>query len=229
MISVRKAAQRGLTQFNWLLSRHTFSFGHYFDPDFVGFRSLRVINDDLVSPGAGFGMHAHQDMEIVTLVLSGALEHRDTLGSGSVITPGMVQRMTAGRGIKHSEFNHSSTEPVHFLQIWVEPQSRGLNPSYQEADLRFLDGAALVASPDGIGAAVKIHQDVRIWVWNVAQEEERLLTLKPGRFAWLHVARGMVGIDSEIAEAGDGIAVSNEEALTVRGLNQSEVVVFDLS
>jgi hypothetical protein len=229
MITIRQAQQRGKTELAWLRSSHSFSFGDYLDPDFMGFRSLRVINEDIVAPGAGFGMHSHRDMEIVTLVLSGALEHRDSLGSGSVIRPGMVQRMTAGRGIKHSEFNHSKTDPVHFLQIWVEPLRRGLDPSYQDSELRFLDGIACVASPTAAAAAVTIHQDVRMSLWRMPAGSERLLTIAPRRCGWLQVTTGSAVIGASGIGAGDGAAIVDEQALPVQARSDAEILVFDLA
>jgi redox-sensitive bicupin YhaK (pirin superfamily) len=229
MITIRPSQKRGSTELEWLKSKHTFSFGDYYDPDFLGFRSLRVINEDIVAPGKGFGMHSHRDMEIVTVVLGGALQHADSLGTGSVIRAGTVQRMTAGSGIRHSEFNASASEPVHFLQIWVEPARRGREPSYQEAVFEFRGAVASVAAPEGEEAAVTINQDVRISIWKVTAGTEMPLTIKPGRAAWLQVMRGTVTLNAVTAHVGDGVAVTEEELVTVKGLNDSEVLLFDLS
>lgn len=229
MITIRPSQKRGSTELEWLKSKHTFSFGDYYDPDFLGFRSLRVINEDIVAPGKGFGMHSHRDMEIVTVVLEGALQHADSLGTGSVIRAGTVQRMTAGSGIRHSEFNASASEPVHFLQIWVEPARRGLEPSYQEATLQFRGAVASVAAPERGEAAVTINQDVRIAIWKVAAGTAMPLAIQPGRAVWLQVMGGAVTLNAVTAHVGDGVAVIEEELVTVKGVNDSEVLLFDLS
>jgi len=232
MIEVRRAAERGRTDWGWLDSRHTFSFGDYHDPGHMGFRSLRVINDDRVEPGAGFGTHGHRDMEILSYVLEGGLEHKDSMGTGSVIRPGEIQFMRAGTGVTHSEFNHSKTEPVHFLQIWIVPDARGLPPAYgqqpvdREAARRHF---VLLASKDGRDGSLQIQQDVDLWLALIGPSETRVLPLRPGRHAWVHVARGSVAVNGKELTEGDGVAVSDEEALALVGRDQAEVLVFDLA
>src|SRR5690242_3155849 len=207
MLSVRRSDQRGLTRLDWLNSHHTFSFGDYYDPAAMGFSVLRVINDDTVAPRAGFPTHAHADMEIVTWVLSGALEHRDSLGNGSIIRPGDAQRMSAGRGVTHSEFNHSSDAPVHFLQIWLIPNRRGLPPGYEQrnfSDAERRGRLRLIVSDDGGENSIRIHQDARVHAGLLAARESATHSLEPGRKAWLHVARGTVAANGTRLETGDG-------------------------
>ena len=232
MIRIRRAAERGRTDLGWLDSRHTFSFGDYHDPVHMGYRDLRVINDDRVKPGQGFGRHGHKDMEILSYVLEGALQHQDSTGGGGVIRPGEIQMMRAGTGVMHSEFNHSKTEPVHFLQIWIVPDTRGLEPAY--AEQRFDRDAAgksfvLLASRDRRPGALTIHQDVSLWVGLLAPCEERELQLEPGRHAWVHVARGAVRLNGTDLEEGDGAAVSLESRLQFAGRQPAEVLIFDLA
>ncbi len=232
MISLRPASERGHTSIDWLDSWHSFSFGDYHDPRWRGFRSLRVINDDRVAPGGGFDTHPHRDMEIITWVLAGALEHRDSLGNGSVIRPGDMQRMTAGSGILHSEFNPSSSESVHLLQIWLFPDRKGLAPGYeQRAFLRgdLKNALRLVASGDGRNESVTIHQDADVYV--AALDAGRALPhqLAPGRFAWLQVATGSVELNGQELQAGDGAALSDERALAIVGRTDADVVLFDLA
>ena len=232
MIQVRSAADRGRTDWGWLDSRHTFSFGDYYDPAHMGFRTLRVINDDRVKPGAGFGTHGHQDMEILSYVLEGALQHKDSSGGGGVIRPGEIQFMRAGAGVTHSEYNHSKAEPVHFLQIWIVPDTRALKPAYGQ--LTFDRQAArqafvLLASRDGRHGSVQVHQDVELRVGLVAAGERRELALRPGRHAWVHVARGSVSLNGTTLQEGDGAAVSGEEKLSFLGERDAEVLVFDLA
>ena len=232
MIQVRPAAERGRTDWGWLDSRHTFSFGDYWDPKYMGFRSLRVINDDRVRPGAGFGAHGHQDMEILSYVLEGALEHKDSSGGGGVIRPGEIQFMRAGTGVRHSEYNHSKAEPVHFLQIWIVPDKRGLPPTYgqltfdREAARR---GLVRLASRDGRDGGLQVQQDVELWVGDVPPGERRELPLGPGRHAWVHVARGAVTLNGTALREGDGAAVSDEPKLSLVGEREAEVLVFDLA
>ncbi len=232
MVQLRPAADRGRTDWGWLDSRHTFSFGEYYDPAHMGFGTLRVVNDDRVKAGAGFGTHGHQDMEILSYVLEGALEHKDSSGGGGVIRPGEIQFMRAGTGVTHSEYNHSPTEPVHFLQIWIVPDTRGLRPTYGQ---RSIDRAAaqrgfvLLASSDGRDESVQVHQDVDLWLALVAEGERRELGLRPGRRAWVHVARGTVSLDGTVLRDGDGAAVSAEEKLTFLGEQAAEVLVFDMA
>jgi hypothetical protein len=232
MIQVRPAGERGRTDWGWLDSRHTFSFGEYRDPRHMGFRALRVINDDRVAAGAGFGTHGHQDMEILSYVLEGALRHEDSSGGGGVIRPGEIQFMRAGTGVMHSEYNDSTREPVHFLQIWIVPDARGLKPTYgqlafdQEAARR---GFVLLASPDGRERSLQVHQDVELWMTLVGAGERRQRPLRPGRHAWVHVARGSVAANGTPLGEGDGAAVTGESMLEVEGVADAEVLVFDLA
>ena len=232
MIQVRPASDRGRTEWGWLDSRHTFSFGEYHDPAHMGFRSLRVINDDRVKPGAGFGTHGHRDMEILSYVLEGALAHKDSSGGGGVIRPGEIQFMRAGTGVTHSEYNDSKTAPVHFLQVWIVPDSRGLKPAYgqrafdRDAARRSL---VLLASRDGREGSLQVSQDVDLWVTLLEAGERRSLTLRPGRHAWVHVARGSAAVNGTALQEGDGAAVTGEDALTLTGQDQAEVLVFDLA
>ena len=229
---VRKAGERGRTDWGWLDSRHTFSFGEYHEPGHMGFRALRVINDDRVEAGQGFGTHGHSDMEILSYVLEGALAHKDSLGTGSVIKPGEIQMMRAGTGVRHSEHNASRTDPVHFLQIWIVPDQRGLAPAYgqhpvdREAARR---GFSLLASKDGRDGSLQIHQDVDLWLALVEEGERRELALRSGRHAWVHVARGAVEVNATPLAEGDGAAVSGANALTLAGGDSAEVLVFDLA
>jgi redox-sensitive bicupin YhaK (pirin superfamily) len=232
MIVRRPANGRGRTQIGWLDSWHSFSFGDYYDPAHVDFRSLRVLNDDRVAAGQGFGMHPHRDMEIITYMLSGALEHKDSLGTGSVIRPGEVQRMSAGTGIRHSEFNPSPTEPAHLLQIWFTPERRGLEPGYEQK--AFPEGERrnrwrLVASRDGRDGSVTIHQDAAMYVTSLDAGKTATHELARGRHGWLQVARGAVTLNGEPLQTGDGAAVSDESELTVSATDPAEVVLFDLA
>jgi redox-sensitive bicupin YhaK (pirin superfamily) len=232
MIQIRPAEERGHTDWGWLDSRHTFSFGDYFDPRHAGFRALRVINDDRVGPGAGFGTHGHRDMEILSYVLAGALEHEDSSGGGGVIRPGEIQFMRAGSGVTHSEYNHSRTEPVHFLQIWIVPDQRGLRPAYGQ---RACDRAAaargfvLLASRDGRQDSLQVQQDVDLWLTLLAAGESRELRLRPGRQTWIHVARGEVSANGSELQAGDGAALTGEDSLRLLGQQAAEVLLFDLA
>lgn len=232
--SVRKADERGRADFGWLDSRHTFSFGHYHDPKHMGFGPLRVINDDRVAGGGGFPPHAHSDMEIISYVLDGALEHKDSLGTGSVIRPGDIQRMSAGSGVRHSEFNASVKEPVHFLQIWIIPERRGLPASYEQK--RFDDAEKrgrlrLIGSRDGREASVTIHQDVDLYAALLAEGETATHTLRGGRSAWLHVARGAVTVNGTHLQAGDGVGVTTTGDLVLAGARggDAEVLLFDMA
>lgn len=230
MMQVRKAAERGRADFGWLDSRHTFSFGEYYDPNFMGFGPLRVINDDRVAPGAGFGAHGHRDMEIVSYVLDGALAHKDSLGSGSTIRPGDVQRMSAGTGIRHSEFNASETEPVRFLQIWLLPDRNGMAPSYEEK--AFPDRAGklrLVASRDAREGSVTINTDADLYATILAKGEEAKHAFAPGRIGWVQVARGALDVNGVSLEEGDGLAIAEEAAITlVAREDGAEAIVFDM-
>jgi quercetin 2,3-dioxygenase len=232
MITIRPAAQRGHTDFGWLDSWHTFSFGDYMDYDQMGFHSLRVINDDKVAAGGGFPTHPHRDMEIITWVLSGALEHKDSLGTGSVIRPGDLQRMTAGTGILHSEFNGSKSEPVHLLQIWIFPEKRGLTPSYAQTSFPAAERKGqlkLVASRDGRDGSVSFHQDASLYAAALAPGQKVTHTLAPGRAGWVQVATGAVTLNGKKLVAGDGAAVENESALELVGVEDGETLVFDLA
>ncbi|HEY9846193.1 MAG TPA: pirin family protein [Candidatus Caenarcaniphilales bacterium] len=232
MLTLRPSSDRGHANHGWLDSYHTFSFARYYNPQHMGFRSLRVINDDRVAPGAGFGAHSHQDMEIITYVLEGALEHKDSLGTGAVITPGEAQRMSAGTGITHSEFNHSQTEPVHFLQIWILPDQQGLPPSYEQRNFSRSQKQGkllLIAARDGRQGAVTLHQDVDLYASVLAPGDRVLHSLKPQRYAWLQVAQGEAILNGHSLKAGDGVAVSEVEALEVSTNTGTEILLFDLA
>jgi redox-sensitive bicupin YhaK (pirin superfamily) len=233
MLTIRKGDERGVTYFGgWLDSRHTFSFGDYHDPRHENFRTLRVINDDRVAPGGGFPTHPHRDMEILTCVLSGQLEHRDSMGNGEVIHAGEWQAMTAGTGITHSEFNPSNTEPVHLLQIWIYPDRRGHTPGYQQRIFTDADKSGrlrLIASPDGEDGSLVIHQDARVYQAKLAPGESVTHELAPGRAAFVHVATGAVSVNGQTLAAGDAAAVEAESAVTIRNEEPGEVLVFDLA
>jgi len=231
MIQIRRSEDRGRADFGWLDSRHTFSFGEYYDPAHMGFRSLRVINEDRVRPGRGFGTHAHRDMEIVSYVLAGNLAHKDSMGNGSVLTAGDVQRMSAGTGVRHSEMNPSPDEPVHFLQIWIIPEREGLDPSYEEIHVPDEDkrgGLRLIASGKGQHGALKIHQDVDLYATVLESGKHTRLDLRPGRHAWVQVVRGEVSLNGHALGAGDGSAVSEEAAIELAARSETEALVFDL-
>jgi len=233
MIAVRHAAERGTANLGWLDSRHTFSFGHYYDPDHMGFGALRVINEDRVRPGAGFDTHGHQDMEIISYVLEGALEHKDSIGTGSVIRPGDVQVMSAGTGIRHSEFNHSKNAPVHFLQIWVLPDRKGLPPRYDQKSFpnsEKRDRLRLVGSPDGRDGSIVIHQDAEIYDALLSRGHAVTHALKAGRKGWIQVIAGAVEVNGKAASAGNGVAVEDETVLSIISrADDSEILVFDLA
>jgi redox-sensitive bicupin YhaK (pirin superfamily) len=231
MLDLRKSEERGRADHGWLQSRHTFSFGDYYDPKHVEFGVLRVINEDRVAPEEGFGTHGHRDMEIVSYVLEGQLGHRDSMGNGSVIVPGDVQRMSAGSGVLHSEMNPSASEPVHFLQIWIRPSAEGITPGYEQkhfgpAQKRGL--LRLVASADGAEGSVRIHQDVRIYAGLFDGAERAELTLAPERRAYIHLARGSLQANGVALAAGDGLKVSDVSALTLSDGHAAEVLLFDL-
>jgi quercetin 2,3-dioxygenase len=231
MLTIRKAEDRGHADHGWLNTCHSFSFADYHDPAHMGFRNLRVINEDLVQPAKGFGTHPHRDMEIVTYVLEGALEHRDSMGNGSVIRPGDVQRMSAGTGVTHSEFNASNDEPVHFLQIWLLPAQRGIQPSYEQKTFSSEEKAGrlrLVASADGRDGSVTIHTDASLYAGAFDRFSIAELVLGEGRHAWIHVARGKARINGQALLAGDGAALSDEEKVRIEGLDSGEVLLFDL-
>ena len=233
MITIRPRDERGSANFGWLDSRHTFSFGSYYDPQHMGFASLRVINEDKVIPAKGFATHGHQDMEIISYVLSGELEHQDSMGNGSVIRPGDVQRMSAGTGIRHSEFNASATVPVHFLQIWIVPEEEGLEPSYEEKHYspESKQGQLkLVGSREGRDNSVKIHQDVELYIASLSESDRLSYQIKDNRVVWLHVAKGSVLLNDQLLQAGDGSAITNETQIEITGSSQdSEILLFDLA
>lgn len=231
MFQLRKADQRGHSQLGWLDSRHTFSFGEYFDPRHKGFRDLRVINEDRVQPGKGFGTHPHRDMEIITWVLEGALQHSDSLGNGSVIRPGDVQRMTAGTGVMHSEFNASQTEPVHFLQIWILPDRTGLAPGYEQKSFTTASRRGklrLVASKDGRDGSVSLNQNAAMHVASLKSGDQVEHAIGPGRAAWLQVTAGEVAVDGQVLSAGDGAAITQVKRLAIEARQDSGIVLFDL-
>lgn len=228
MVAVRPGRERGRSRYSWLDSFHTFSFSDYYDPRYLGFSVLRVINEDRVAPGAGFPPHSHRDMEIVSYVLDGALEHRDSLGNGSVIRAGEFQRMSAGAGVTHSEYNASGTEPVHFLQIWILPREAGIAPGYEQKRFDRGDALVLVASPDGRGDSLTLHQDACLHRAAVTPGEFIAYPLAPGRKAYLQVARGRVTANGVALAAGDGAAVSEEGAVRLSTETEGEVLLFDL-
>jgi redox-sensitive bicupin YhaK (pirin superfamily) len=232
MIQIRKSADRGRFDFGWLDTRHSFSFGDYWDPEHTNFRTLRVLNEDRVQPGAGFPAHPHRDMEILSYVVEGALEHKDSMGTGSVIRPGDVQRMSAGSGVTHSEHNPSRTEGAHFLQIWIVPERRGLQPGYEQK--RFEDDEKrgklrLVASHDGQDGSITIHQDVKVYAGLLPQGGEVTHALDPGRHSWLQLVRGKLALNGHELAAGDGAAASGETALSLTAREDAEVLLFDLA
>jgi hypothetical protein len=233
MIVVRPAQERGAANFGWLDSRHTFSFGSYYDPNYMGFANLRVINEDKVNPAKGFATHGHRDMEIISYVLEGALEHKDSIGTGSVIRPGDVQRMSAGTGIMHSEYNHSDTDPVHFLQIWILPDKKDIEPSYEQKTFTQKEKSGtlrLVGSRDGRRGSITIHQDVDLYATLLKDGEEVSHSIANGRAAWVQVARGAVQLNHQSLTAGDGAAISQEERITLRtSSSDAEVLLFDMA
>lgn len=232
MITIRRSNERGGGDYGWLKTRHTFSFNDYWDEKWMGFRSLRVINEDWVAPNGGFPTHPHRDMEIITYILSGKLEHKDSLGTGSVILPGDGQRMTAGRGIRHSEFNPSKTDTVHLLQIWILPDKQGYEPSYEQksfAEAEKRGKFRLIASNDGADGSVKINQDAKLFVTFLAPGEQVTHTLGASRHAWVQVAKGEVEFNGQKLNQGDGAAVSEEKTLMVKGTKDAEVLLFDLA
>jgi redox-sensitive bicupin YhaK (pirin superfamily) len=231
MITIRKAEERGHFDFGWLNTYHTFSFGEYYDPRNMGFRSLRVINEDFVHPGRGFPTHGHRDMEIITYVLEGGLAHKDSMGNGSIIRPGDVQRMSAGTGVRHSEANPSKDESVHLLQIWILPNEEGIEPGYEEKkfdDEEKRGRLRLVASPDGADGSVRIHQDARLYVTLLDAEQQVAYESNPDRHAWIQVARGAIEVNGQPLKQGDGAAVSQERELKITGKEPSEILLFDL-
>jgi quercetin 2,3-dioxygenase len=232
LINVRSAEDRGHFDFGWLNTYHTFSFGDYYDTRFMGYRSLRVINEDRVRQGRGFPTHPHKDMEIISYVLEGALEHRDSMGNGSVIRPGEVQRMSAGTGVTHSEKNHSQSEAAHFLQIWIIPDRQGLAPGYEQkmySDEEKRGRLRLIASPDGRDGSVTVHQDASLYAGLLDPGQEATHSLAEGRYGWLQVARGAVALGGRQLKQGDGAGISDEPSLKIEGLEPSEILLFDLA
>jgi len=232
MINIRKAEERGHFDFGWLNTYHSFSFGDYYDPEHMGFRSLRVINEDVVQEGRGFPRHGHRDMEIFTYILRGALQHRDSMGNGSIIRPGDVQRMSAGTGVTHSESNPSSDEPVHLLQIWILPGQEGIEPDYEEkkfSEDEKRNKLRLIISPDGTDGAVRINQDARVYASLLDEDQEVAHQLASGRHAWLQVAAGSVTLNDVELKQGDGAAVSEESDLRIAAVGPSEILLFDLA
>jgi redox-sensitive bicupin YhaK (pirin superfamily) len=231
MIEVRKSEERGDARHGWLQSKHSFSFADYYDPRHMGFGPLRVINEDRVAPGAGFGTHGHRDMEIISYVLDGALEHKDSMGTGSVLHYGDVQRMSAGNGVRHSEFNGSKTDPVHFLQIWIQPDQQGIPPSYEEKHFaaETKRGALrLIASSDGREGSVLIHQDAAIYASILDGDDRAELPLAPGRLAYVHLIRGQVDVNGVTLRTGDALKLRAEDKVALSGADNAELLVFDL-
>jgi len=232
VITIRKSAERGSTKIGWLDSRHTFSFGDYTDPTYESFGALRVINEDWIAGGAGFPPHPHRDMEIVTYILEGALQHKDSIGGGGVIRPGEIQRMSAGSGVMHAEFNASQERRCHLLQIWIMPSRAGIEPTYEQ---KTIDIAGItnkfgrIAGPDPQPNEVRLMQDAEIWTTRLDADNEAIHTLAPGRRAWIQVAKGEVTVGEEILKAGDGAAVTDQDQITVRSHAPSEVLLFDLA
>jgi len=231
MITIRRSADRGRASHGWLDSHHTFSFADYHDPAHMGFGPLRVINEDRVAPGAGFPRHAHRDMEILSYVLEGTLEHKDSLGTGSIIRPGDVQRMSAGTGIEHSEFNSSKDEPVHFLQVWILPERTGLAPGYEQKTFTLDEakGLVLVASGGGRNGALTLHQDVDVYAGRLAEGETVTHGLRPRRLGWVQVAFGTLTLNGLTLSAGDGAAVVSETELTLRAGADAEMLLFNMT
>ncbi|MBZ5500015.1 MAG: pirin family protein [Acidobacteriia bacterium] len=232
MIKVRKAEERGHFDHGWLNTYHTFSFADYYEPEHMGYGHLRVINQDRVQPGEGFGTHGHRDMEIISYVLEGALEHRDSMGNGSVIRPGEVQRMSAGTGVMHSEYNPSPEELVHFLQIWILPERKGLTPGYEQkyfAPAERRGRLRLIASRDGAEGSVTFHQDARVFAGLLGPGEAVDYTAPAGRRTWLQIARGTLLLNSNLLKEGDGAAVIDEASLRITGKDEAELLLFDLA
>lgn len=232
MLTIRRSAERGHANHGWLDSFHTFSFANYYDPAHMGFGALRVINDDRIAAGRGFGTHGHRDMEIITYVLDGAIAHKDSMGSGSTIQPGNVQRMSAGRGVMHSEFNPRADKETHMLQIWIEPNVTGIAPEYEEkafSDAQKRGRLQALVSGDGVDGSMTIHQDARLYAGLFDGDESATLELAPGRRAWVHVARGSLTVNGVTLAAGDAVAISDDTRVALSGGDNAEVLVFDLA
>jgi redox-sensitive bicupin YhaK (pirin superfamily) len=231
-MTIRHRDERGIAKMGWLNSAHSFSFGHYYDPEHMGFRALRVINEDRVIPGAGFPTHGHRDMEIISYVLDGALEHKDSTGTSAVIKPGEVQRMSAGTGVRHSEYNASKKDAVHFLQIWIIPEKEGIAPGYEQKAFPAAEKTGklrLVASRDGREGSVTVHQDVNLYASLLKPGDKVSYDLKPGRNAWIQVARGQVKVNGALLKEGDGASLTKEAAIALEGETDSELLLFDLA
>lgn len=232
MITLRKSQDRGHVKIDWLDSYHTFSFGNYYDPEYMGWRALRVINEDRVQPRGGFPTHGHQNMEIITYILQGSLEHKDSLGTGSIIQPGEIQRMSAGTGIRHSEFNPSSTDPVHLLQIWLLPDTQGLPPSYEQKAFQPLEQSGklqLIATRNPVEHQVKIHQDVNLYAAILKPGDRLSYAFSPERYGWIQVANGEVMLNQISLTAGDGAAIAQESEITLTATTDAEILLFDLA
>jgi hypothetical protein len=232
MMTIRRADERGHANHGWLDAHHTFSFANYYDPRWMGFRSLRVINDDTIAGGGGFGTHPHRDMEIITYILSGALQHRDSMGHEAVLKAGDMQRISAGTGIAHSEFNYSPIEPVHLLQIWIQPERKGVKPAYAERSFgngTAKPGLTLVASREGRDGSVSIHQDADLWLARLRDGASATHALKPGRHAWVQIAEGEVTLNGQTLRAGDGAALGEETTLTLAAKAPAQALLFDLN
>lgn len=231
-IRIRKAADRGTAEHGWLHSRFSFSFAEYYDPDHMGFRSLRVINDDIIEPGEGFGMHPHENMEIISYIVEGALEHKDSMGNGSIIRPGEVQRMSAGTGIRHSEFNPLPDQRMRLLQIWIKPDQMGVTPGYEQkmyTEDEKQNRLRLVASPDGADGSVIIHQDARLYASMIEPDVQVIKQTEEGRYLWIQVIDGKLTLNGEVLETGDGAAIEQAGQITLTGIDKSEVLLFDLA
>ncbi len=230
MLMIRKAEDRGHANHGWLNAHHSFSFADYYDPRWMGYRTLRVINDDTIAGGGGFGTHPHRDMEIITYIISGALEHKDSMGNGRVIRAGEAQYMAAGTGVEHSEFNHSATEPAHLLQIWIMPDRRGAKPAYAERSLAAAESGRLhlIASKSGHDGSMAINQDAEVYLAKLGAGESARLGLRPGRHAWIQVAEGELTLNGQTLKAGDGAAVSDEKGIDFSGVRRAQALVFDL-
>lgn len=229
---LRPSETRGEADFGWLKSKHSFSFGSYFDPNHIGFGALRVINEDRVAPSAGFPTHPHQNMEIISYIVSGGLEHKDSLGTGSVIRPGELQRMSAGSGVRHSEYNHSDTDPVHFLQIWIVPEADGLKPSYEQKvfpDAERRDTLKLIGSRNGREGSVVIHQDVDLWASLLSADKSVSFDIKPGRKGWLQIVKGKLSVDGLSLAAGDGLGLLDAGKIDLVAQENCEFLLFDLA
>lgn len=232
MIKIRQAQDRGHANYGWLNSSHTFSFANYYNPEYMGFRSLLVINEDKVSPGAGFGTHGHRDMEIITYVLEGSLEHKDSIGNGSIIRPGEIQKMSAGKGILHSEYNASKSDPVHFLQIWIVPNQKGIDPSYEQQKIDLTQATSqlkLIAAPPEKKADITLTQDAEIYVSILKTGEKVDYQIKPGRHVWLQVVKGAINLNDLNLETSDGAAISDLSKITISATEDAEIILFDLS